>query len=156
MLPRTYSHLSKQQRGAIGEHLASAAFLLQGFEVYKSAVDDRGIDLIVRRPGGNYYRVQVKTVGQSAAAPQPKAQPFIKKDSFHIDDDFLFVAVRLREDSEAELFVARGSAWNKPIECIRFNDKGGDAGPYYEFNLGRQYDGFLTQFAFSTYVPQLQ
>jgi hypothetical protein len=37
-------------------------FVLLGYEVYSSEVDDRGIDFVLRRKPGLYWDVQVKSI----------------------------------------------------------------------------------------------
>ena len=43
-----------QKRGHFGEYFAEMQFMLYGFEVYKTLVDDRGIDFIIRKPNGPF------------------------------------------------------------------------------------------------------
>ncbi|MHB8743853.1 MAG: hypothetical protein ACYC9L_12085 [Sulfuricaulis sp.] len=148
MLPQTYNHLNTQQHGAVCENLACAAFILKGFEVYRSEYDDRGIDMFVRSPRGTSYRVQVK-------GTRPSVQPFIYEKNFHLDDDFLFVAIRLHEGTEPGIYVARGSEWSKQNGCIRYNRDGGEHGPYYEFSFAKQYEAQRASYLFATYADRL-
>jgi hypothetical protein len=148
MLPRQYSHLNDQQKGAVGEALARAAFILAGFEVYKTEYDDRGVDFVTRRPRSRFYSVQVKTTG-------PTVNPFIYESKFQLTDEFLFVAVRLVDGNEPAIYVARGSVWKSPSGCINFNPRGGAAGPYYEFKFTQADAVHLASFLFESYVKTL-
>ena len=148
MFPRRYSHLNEIQKGNFGEAYAKMAFALYGFEVYASDCDDRGIDFVVRNPGGRFFLVQVKTTGMTA-------NPFIPKRMFQESDNFLFVAIRLKEDDEPAIYLARGSDWAKSQPCLGFNARGGKAGPYYEFRFARKYAACLEAFTFATYARTL-
>lgn len=55
--------LHRLATGKIGESLVLAKLLSCGLEVYEPVVDDRGIDFVVRFPGGSFLEVQVKKVG---------------------------------------------------------------------------------------------
>jgi hypothetical protein len=148
MLPRRYSNLNDTQKGAFGEAYAKMAFALYGFDVYASDCDDRGIDFVAHRPEGHFYLVQVKTTGLSA-------NPFIPKCKFQLNDKFLFVAIRLEEDHEPAIYLARGSEWATAQPCLGFNAGGGRAGPYYEFRFARKYAACLKRFTFASYAPTL-
>jgi hypothetical protein len=148
MLPHQYSHLNDQKKGAVGEALARATFILVGFEVYKTEYDDRGIDFVTRKPGSRFYSVQVKASG-------PTVNPFIYASKFQLTDEFLFVAVRLVDGKEPAIYVARGSVWKSPAGCINYNPKGGAAGPYYEFRFNQANTAYLTSFLFAPYVKTL-
>ena len=145
MLKNTYKHLNKIQKGSFGEAYSKMAFTLEGFEVYNSEYDDRGIDFIVRNKSGRYFSVQVKSTDDSS-------NPFINKDKFQVTDDFLFCAVRLIEGKPPALYIARGSDWHSNIECLNYNPKGGASGPYYEMRFSGKYTDQLAQFEFRKYV----
>lgn len=148
MLPRQYSNLNDTQKGAFGEAYAKMAFALYGFEVYASDCDDRGIDFVARRPGSHFYLAQVKTT-------RPGANPFIPERKFQLSDQFLFVAVRLDDDHEPVIYLARGSEWATPETCLHFNAEGGNAGAYYELRFGPKYQACLERLAFDGYVRTL-
>ena len=148
MLPRRYSHLNDQQKCAVGENLARIAFILAGFEVYKSEYDDRGIDFVARRPGSRFYSVQVKATGATV-------NPCIYASKFHLTDEFLFVAVRLVDGELPAIYLARGFAWKSPSGCLGHNPDGGAAGGYYEFRFNQKDAAHLASFLFDSYVKAL-
>jgi hypothetical protein len=57
----TWTHLNRLQLGKYAEYLVKMEFVLLGFDVFTSEVDDRGIDLVVRTPAGNHYDIQAKS-----------------------------------------------------------------------------------------------
>jgi len=149
MLKTTYQHLNTVQKGSFGEAFSKMAFTLEGFEVYASEYDDRGIDFIVRNSSGKYFSVQVKATDQSS-------NPFIKKDKFQVTDDFIFCAVRIIEGEPPVLYIARGSDWEQGIDCLNYNPNGGAIGPYYEIRFAGKYQEQLAQFEFRTYVERIR
>jgi hypothetical protein len=54
--------MSRLQVGRYGEMAAMMAFLVHGFDVYSTEVDERGIDFVTRRTDAPFYEVQVKTL----------------------------------------------------------------------------------------------
>jgi len=85
MLRRSYSHLNAVQKGTFGEAFSRMAFTLEGFEVYGSEYDDRGIDFVLRNSGGKFYEVHVKATDHSS-------NPFIKKEKFREANVFYFAS----------------------------------------------------------------
>ncbi|TVR49393.1 MAG: DUF4365 domain-containing protein [Puniceicoccaceae bacterium] len=149
MLKTTYAHLNTIQKGSFAEAYAKMAFTLEGFEVYTTEFDDRGVDFVVRSPGGGFFSVQVKSTGETA-------QPCIYAGKFSLTPDFLFCAVRLIEGEEPELFLARGSDWMQSEGCLNFNRRGGRAGSYYEIRFSKRHTKSLEQHRFANYVSQLR
>lgn len=149
VLKTSYKHLNTVQKGSFAEAYAKMAFTLEGFEVYTTEYDDRGIDFVVRHKPGAYLSVQVKSTGVSA-------NPFIYADNFQCSSDFLVCAVRLLEGRLPELYLARGTDWNHNKECLHINPGGGDAGPYYELRFSKKYSRSLEQHRFENYVQCLK
>src|SRR5438034_3501282 len=130
MLKTSYKHLNNIQKGSFAEAYAKMAFTLEGFEVYTTEYDDRGIDFVIRNKEGRFFSVQVKATGGSAS-------PFIYAEKFEASPDFLLCAVRLVEGEMPELYLARGTDWDAEKGCLHINPGGGDAGAYYELRFSR-------------------
>ena len=62
MLKKEWNSTGGLKRGLFAEYYAAMQLMLYGFEVYKTIVDDRGIDYIIRKPKGVFYEIQVKSV----------------------------------------------------------------------------------------------
>ena len=149
MLKTTYKHLNKIQKGSLGVAFSKMAFTLEGFEVYNSEYDDRGIDFIIRNRSGKFFSVQVKTTDE-------RSNPFIKEDKFQISNDFIFCAVRIIEGKPLSLYIARGSDWGKgEFKCLNYNPKGGLSGAYYEIRFSKKYQAKLTIFEFQNYIVKV-
>jgi len=52
VLKTSYKRLNNIQKGSFAEAYAKMAFTLEGFEVYTSEYDDRGVDFVVRNNDG--------------------------------------------------------------------------------------------------------
>lgn len=145
----SYKHLNNIQKGSFSESYAKMAFTLEGFEVYSTDYDDRGVDFIIRNNDGRYFSVQVKSTGQSA-------NPFIYAESFEVSPDFILCAVRLVEGKAPEVYLACGTDWGKKGECLNYNPGGGKAGAYYELRFSKVYSESLKRHKFEKYVEELR
>ena len=149
MLRTSYNHLNTVQKGSVGEAFSKLAFTLEGFEVYDTEYDDRGIDFVVRNESGKFFSVQVKATDETS-------NPFVKESKFEKSEEFILCAVRLLEGEPPKAYLARGSDWEAGMECLSYNPGGGDAGPYYEMRFAAKYQPQLAQLEFRTYVARLR
>lgn len=149
MLRTTYSHLNTVQKGSFAEAFAKMAFTLEGFAVYDTEYDDRGIDFVTRGNGGRFFSVQVKATDMTS-------NPFIYQSKFVKADDFIFCAVRLSEGHAPSLYLARGSDWDLGHRCLNFNPGGGAAGPYFEMRFSARYATELVAFEFQSYINRIR
>ncbi|MCG8607471.1 DUF4365 domain-containing protein [bacterium] len=149
MLRTSYKHLNTIQKGTFGEAYAKMAFTLEGFEVYSSEYDDRGIDFIVRNRSGRFFSVQVK-------ATDDTSNPFVYESKFRDRDDYIFCAARIIDGEQPSLYIAQGSEWKTGIECLYYNSEGGKSGPYYEMRFASKYREQLVQFEFRTYIERIK
>ncbi|NRA39111.1 MAG: hypothetical protein HRU15_13285 [Planctomycetes bacterium] len=150
MLKTSYSHLNTIQKGYFGEAYAKMAFTLEGFEVYSTEYDDRGIDFVVRNTSGKFFSIQAKSFGDNV-------NPFIYADKFQCSDDFIFCAVHLSEGQQASVYVACGNEWeDEDLTCLHHNPGGGKSGPYYEMRFAHSYVEQLKQFAFHKYTERIR
>ena len=149
MLKTSYKHLNTVQKGSFAEAYAKMAFTLEGFEVYTTEYDDRGVDFVIRNNDGIYFSVQVKAAGESV-------NPFVYAEKFHVSQDFLLCAIRLIEGDVPEIYLAAGTDWDEEKECPHFNPGGGNAGAYYELRFAKRYSGSLKRHRFENYVQHLR
>ncbi|WP_427914822.1 hypothetical protein ACPWT1_07895 [Ramlibacter sp. MMS24-I3-19] len=91
---------------------------LQGFEVYTSEVDDRGVDFVMRRNGGSFYDVQVKSV-------RGYNYIFVRKKRFDIAPNRLLAAVLLHEGCAPDLYLIPVTAWLQPNQLLVSRDYDG-------------------------------
>ena len=145
MLKTSYKHLNTIQKGSFAEAYAKMAFTLEGFEVYTTEYDDRGIDFVIRNSQGNFYSVQVKSTGETV-------NPFVYADKFESSPEFLVCVVRLIEGESPQLYLTRGSDWQEETDCLHFNPGGGDSGAYYEVRFANRYLEAFERHKFGKYV----
>ena len=149
MLKTSYNHLNNIQKGSFAEAYAKMAFTLEGFEVYTTDYDDRGVDFVIRNGDGYYFSVQVKSVGEGS-------NPFVYAEKFIATGEFLFCAVRLVEGEHPDLYLASGKDWDTEKECLHFNPGGGSAGAYYEMRFAKIYSESLIRHKFENYIERLK
>jgi len=149
MLKTSYNHLNNIQKGSFAEAYAKMAFTLEGFEVYTTEYDDRGVDFVIRNSEGKYFAVQVKSTGEGS-------NPFVYAEKFIPTGEFLFCAVRLIEGRSPDVYLAAGSDWDTEKDCLHFNPGGGRAGAYYELRFANMHLESLKRHKFETYVQQLR
>ncbi|TWT51304.1 hypothetical protein Pla22_40810 [Rubripirellula amarantea] len=152
MLRTSYAHLNTIQKGCFAEAYSKMAFTLEGFEVYDSEYDDRGIDFVCRSPGGVFYSVQVKATDTTSN----QTNPFIFESKFQKTSDFLMCAVRLAEGFRPSIYLARGSDWGGTSECLGFNANGGNSGAYYEMRFAKRYADSIELHTFADYIHRLR
>jgi hypothetical protein len=145
--------LNNIQKGSFGVAYSKMAFTLEGFEVYNSEYDDRGVDFVIQSKSSQFFLVQVKSTIDD------NANPFIKKNKFQVSENFVFCVVRIIDGKEPILYIARGSDWkekSKKCDCLHYNQKGGESGPYYEIRFASKYKNQLKNFEFQTYIKKLK
>jgi hypothetical protein len=54
--------MNRVKKGRFGEYFVILKLIEQGFDIYPSLVDDRGVDLVVSNPQGAYLEIQIKSV----------------------------------------------------------------------------------------------
>lgn len=89
-----WSKLNHLQLGKYGEYFSKMAFTREGFDVYTSEVDDKGIDFVVRKNENEHYDIQVKSVRNNnyvfmrKEVFRPRKNLFLSLLFFNDSDDF--------------------------------------------------------------------
>lgn len=144
-----WSRLNPLQVGRYAEYFTKMEFTLYGFEVYTSEVDDRCVDFVVRRDGGQFYDVQVKSV-------RGYGYIFIQKDKFPISPHRLAAAVVLHQEREPELYLIPMTAWLVPNQLLVSRDyEGLKSQPEWGINISRKNQALLNTFRFDQVVARL-
>lgn len=92
-MQKTNKHL---HLGRIGELLMQAEFIKNGFDVFSTEVDDKGVDLVVKNEHGEYFDIQVKTSNQTYV--------FMRKEVFKPRTN-LYVALLILDKKENQFFI---------------------------------------------------
>src|SRR5579862_1545467 len=91
--------LNKQQVGAYAEYFVKMELTMRGFQVYRTEVDDRGLDFVARYQRGPFIPVQVKSV-------RGPGYVFAEKAKFHLEEPNLHLALAIfRQGDQPDLFL---------------------------------------------------
>lgn len=121
---RQWGKLSRLQIGVIGESCAKIAYIMLGYDVYPTAVDEKGIDFVAIKDGDLHY-VQVKSVRRDKHGRY--SYTFIRKSLMPLDDEHEVCLVRFEDGEDPHVYVIPATAWDNP-ECglsVRNYDKKG-------------------------------
>ncbi len=106
-----WSNLTKLQLSRYGEYYSKMEFSKNGFDIYTSEIDDKGIDFIVRKVGDSpniyYYEIQVKTIRW----PDSK-YVFMRKSQFPINKN-VFLSLIIIKDGRLFHYLICSDEWNK-------------------------------------------
>jgi hypothetical protein len=144
-----WARLNPLQVGRYAEYFTKMEFTLFGFEVYTSEVDDRCVDFVVRRDGGQFYDVQVKSVrGHSYA--------FIPKAKYPIAPHRLVALVVFHLNREPELYLIPISAWLAPNQLLVARDyEGLKSEPEWGINISQKNQSLLDTHRFERLIERL-
>ena len=144
-----WSRLNPLQVGHLAEQYVSMAFTVHGFSVFRTEVDDRGIDMVVRTSGGTHYDVQVKSVRGLNYVFFPKA-------SFPLADSMLGALVIFFEGKEPDLYLIASIAWREPNDLLVSRDyEGKKSKPDWGLNLSQRNLHLLKPYRFDEQVGAL-
>jgi len=144
-----WSRLNHLQIGKYAEYFVKMEFALWGFDVYSSEVDDRGIDLVVRKDDITYYDVQVKSI-------RGYNYVFFPKDKFQPRHSLLAAVVILVEGEPPVLYLIPSEAWGEPNVLLadrRYEGK--KSKPEWGLNISRKNMPLLEQYKFDRVVKNL-
>ncbi len=146
-----WSGLNKQQVGAYTEYFVMMELTMYGFQVYKTEVDDRGIDFVARHANGPFIEVQVKSV-----RPHPSGYVFMQKEKFVLQDS-LFLALGLLFDGRMpELYLVPSIVWKEPNDVFVSRDfKGLESKPEWGLNISNNAMSVLEPYRFDRAVSKL-
>lgn len=107
MTTKNWSEIGHLQLGRIGEYYAKAEFIMHGFEVYTTEVDDRGVDFVAKSKGGKFYQVQAKAVRNNNYM-------YIRKSKLELAESNLVCYMRFVDGEEPEVYVIPSTVWKNP------------------------------------------
>lgn len=135
--------LNPLQLGRYAEYYTRMAFAAQGFEVFSSEVDDRGVDFVVRRNNGPFFEIQVKSLRESGYV-------FMRKDTMPIAPERLVAFLLFTEDRAIELFLIPALEWCTPNALLASNDYGAGkkSAPEWGIRVSRKNHALLQRYRF--------
>jgi hypothetical protein len=144
-----WSRLNPLQVGRYAEYFAKMEFTLYGFEVYTSEVDDRCVDFVVRKDGGPFYDVQVKSV-------RGYSYIFIPKAKYPIAEHRLAAVVLFHQHQEPELYLIPMKEWRSPNPLLVSPDyEGKKSAPEWGINASKKNQPLLDAYRFDNIVGTL-
>jgi hypothetical protein len=144
-----WARLNPLQVGRYAEYFTKMEFTLYGYEVYTSEVDDRCVDFVVRREGGQFFDVQVKSL-------RGYGYIFIQKSKFPISPHRLVAALVFHPNREPELYLIPMTAWLVPNELLVSRDyEGLKSQPEWGINISRKNQPLLDTFRFDNVIGRL-
>lgn len=143
-----WSRLNHLQVGRYAEYFFKMQFVLLGFDVYSSEVDDRGIDFVLRRHPDRYWDVQVKSIRKTGYVFFPKATP-----DYFIRPTLLIALALFNDGHEPDLFLIPAIRWRDPEDTLNGvlvdrDYEGLRSRPEYGINLSKKGIGALDPFRF--------
>lgn len=125
----SWSQISPLQLGKIAEYYAQAEFLSYGFEIYDTAVDDRGIDFIARK-NDEFFEIQVKAV-------RNYNYTFISESKMpRLSEKRLVCYMNFIDNEQPIAYVIPATVWMSPNEV--FTHKKHENGAEYGINNSRK------------------
>jgi hypothetical protein len=94
-----WSKLNPLQVGKYGEYFAKMEFTKEGFDVYSSEIDNKGIDFVVRKNANEYFDIQVKTTRRYARIYEDKSNEFKPRKNLFL------VIVLLLDSAEPDILL---------------------------------------------------
>lgn len=145
-LPK-WSSLSDLQIGDCGESFAKIEFLLYGFDVYTTKVDEHGVDFVAEK-NGKFYHVQVKAVRDTPAN--------IMKDKIVLNDKYLVCYLRFHDGQMPEIYVFPATVFANPLPPFSSRDYNGKSSkPEYSISPAKKHTTALQKYMADIILPTL-
>jgi hypothetical protein len=115
-----WNELNHLQVGRYAEYYAMMEFTSYGYEVYKTEVDDHGVDFVVKAPKtSEFYEVQVKSLRKSNYV-------YIPKEKFPMDDHRLVCFLKFTDGRMPDVYLIPLTAWKAPNAVLVERNYGDD------------------------------
>ena len=144
-----WKRVNRLQLGRYAEYFVKMEFILAGFDVYTSEVDERGIDFIIRKDRNTYYDIQVKSV-------RGLNYIFFPKDKFSPRRNLLAAIVIFFEGKPPKIYLIPSTEWLNPNDLFVSRDyEGKKSKPEWGLNLSKKNLSLLEKFEFDKVVQRL-
>ena len=143
-----WRRLSRQQKGTYGEYVAKMEFVIYGYLVFGSEIDDRGVDFVVRNEAGSHFDVQVKTVTD-------RNYTYIRESKFA--ENLWICLVVLTEGDHPALYLFSGRDWNSDTSgLLQYHHFPKAKEPEYGIHVTKTRASAMERFAFDRSVERLR
>lgn len=128
----SWKNLTHLQLGKCGEHLASIEFIKSGLDVFTSEVDDKGIDLVVRKNENTYYDIQVKAI-------RGFNYVFMRKEVFKPRKNLYLALLIFNDEIPTKLLIPSTDISSRKHSCFSSRDYiGKKSQPEYGISLSKK------------------
>ena len=147
----TWEHLNHLQLGRYAEYLVKMELVRNGFDVYSSEVDDRGIDFIIRTNEYTYFDIQVKSVRNLNYI-------FLSKDKFKLRKNLVVVLVLFNEQEPPLMYLIPSLEWKNNLNSLlKSKDfEGKSSPPEWGINLSKKNMNLLDRYKFELQLDILK
>ncbi|GIK57568.1 MAG: DUF4365 domain-containing protein [Chloroflexi bacterium] len=144
-----WRRLNKQQVGAYAEYFVKMELTMYGFQVYRTEVDDRGIDFVARHEDGPFLEVQVKSV-------RSLSYVFMQKEKFKLRQSLYLALAMLFEGQPPDLYLIPSLVWENPDSMfVSRNYPGLKSKPEWGLNLSNKNMSALQPYHFERSVRDI-
>jgi|GEM_PF-310891 len=146
-----WDKLSALQIGKYAEYYAKMEFTLFGWDVYSPELDDKGIDMILRK-NSTFIEAQVKSVRL-----EKTNYVFMPKSKFAPHKGLVLCLVLFENQQPPRLHLIPSEAWYQPDDLLADMNYGAEkkSEPEYGLRLSRKNLPILEKYRFQTIVEQL-
>lgn len=141
--------LNNQQVGSYAEYFVKMELTMNGFQVYTTEVDDRGIDFIARFEQKPFIEVQVKSL-------RSMGYVFMQKSKFEIHEHLYLALGLLFENLPPKLYLIPSTAWLSPDSLfVGRNYEGLESKPEWGLNISNINMPLLEKYKFEDTIQKL-
>ncbi len=133
----SYAELNHLQIGRLGEYWTKIILTLNGFDIYTSEVDDKGIDFVVRVSKEKYIDIQVKTVREKTS------YVFVSKETWNneLRENLFLSLVLLFDCREPKVYLIPSISWREENNLLKSRDylkEGQKSKPEWGLNISKR------------------
>ena len=144
-----WSRLNKQQVGAFTEYFVKMELTMYGFQVYRTEVDDRGIDFVARFEQGPFLEVQVKSLRSTGYV-------FMQKEKFVLHKHLYLALGLLLDGQPPELYLIPSIVWKQGDGVFVNRDyEGLKSKPEWGLNISNKNRPLLEPYRFDQVVEAM-
>ena len=133
MINKNWNPLKAIQLGEIAERYVQMTLISYGLEIYPTAVDNRGVDLVVKDHNGKFSEIQVKSVQKADYVYIPKKLMEVEK---KLRENYYVFFLHFIQGEEPKLYIFPAAAWENPDGTLLVSkDYGGNLKSKPEYGI---------------------
>ena len=145
-----WEKLNRQQLGTFSEYFVKMEFLMYGFQVYPTEVDDRGIDFITRYENGQFLIIQAKSITEKTD------YVYMQKKKFELASNLYLSLIIFNEGVEPKLYLIPSEDWKNPNDLlVGYDYENKKSEPEWGLRLSKKNLHLLNKYEFSKIANKL-